>query len=145
AAALEGADVALVVMHKGSVAEAVQTEFLAPFAERRRLIFVLNFADQYGEASREQLKGQVRALATAQLGLLPNEVEVHAVSAREARAGRDASGEWGALLLSLRAMGERAVAERVRTGNAAGALRTLGEAAEGALGSTSELLVEVDD
>ena len=145
AQALEAADVALVVLHKGSVAEAVQAEFLAPFVARRRVIFVLNFADQYGAASREQLKDQVRALATQQLGLPVDQVEVYAVSAREARAGRDASGEWGALMLSLRAMGERAVAERVRTGNAAGALRALGEAAEAALNSTNELLGAVGE
>lgn len=145
AAALEGADVALVVLHKGSVAEAVQADFLAPFAARRRVIFVLNFADQYGPASRDQLKGQVRELARSQLGLPGDEVEVYAVSAREARAGRDASGEWGALMLSLRAMGERAVAERVRTGNAAGALKALAEAADAALTSTNELLASVDE
>src|SRR5690606_20103944 len=103
-AALEAADVALVVMHKSSVAEAVQTGFLAPFASRRRILFVLNFADQYGPQVREALKDQVRTLATERLGMETADVEVHAVSALEAKAGRDASGEWGALLLSLRAM-----------------------------------------
>ena len=144
-AALEAADVALVVMHKSSVAEAVQTGFLAPFASRRRILFVLNFADQYGPQVREALKDQVRTLATERLGMETADIEVHAVSALEAKAGRDASGEWGALLLSLRAMGERAVAERVRTGNAAGALRGLGQAAGSGLEALGNLLGEVEE
>src|SRR5262249_18785701 len=56
-AVLEQADLALVVLHRGSVAEAVQAEFLADFARRRRLVLVLNFGDQLGAEARAELKG----------------------------------------------------------------------------------------
>ncbi len=143
ARALEACDVALVVMHRGSVAEAVQAEFLEGFARRRRLLFVLNYADEYGKEAREALKAQVRELAHSRLGLPEGEVHPFAISAREAKAGRDVSGEFGALLLALREMGTRTVAERVRHGNAAAALAALSAHAREGLEATDALLAQV--
>jgi energy-coupling factor transporter ATP-binding protein EcfA2 len=143
ARALEACDVAVVVMHRGSVAEAVQADFLAGFASRRRLLFAVNYADEYGRESREALKEQVRRLAQERLGLAAEEVPVFAISAREARAGRDVTGEFGALLLSLRALGGAAVAERVRQGNAAAALRALAERVGAGLAEAERVLGQV--
>ncbi|MGQ0506607.1 MAG: GTPase [Myxococcaceae bacterium] len=124
-AVVENADVAIAVMHKGAVVEAAQVEFLRNFAQRRRLLFVLNFADELLPESREQLKRQVRQVAAAQLGLAENEVPIFAISALSAKRGEDPSGEWPLLYAALRSLGREAEIERVRAGNAAGILREL--------------------
>ncbi len=142
-AALERADVALAVMHKGAVVEAAQVEFLRGFARRRRLLFVLNFADELSEGSREQLKAQVREVALQQLGLPKEEARVYAVSAKAARQGEDPSGEWPLLLAGLRALGRQADIEKVRRSNAMGALRELGSALAPAVASTQAARAEV--
>jgi energy-coupling factor transporter ATP-binding protein EcfA2 len=139
-AALEHADVALVVMHRGSVAEATQVEFLSEFARRRALVFVLNFADELSAESREALKTQVRRLATEQYGLAPDAVPIFAISALQARQGKDASGEFGAFLFHLRELATQAVAARVRRGNALGALEELASRVQGALDETEATL-----
>ena len=59
-AVLDQVDAALVVFHRGSVAEARPTEALRPFARRRALLGVVNFADQLGAEARATLQGQVR-------------------------------------------------------------------------------------
>jgi energy-coupling factor transporter ATP-binding protein EcfA2 len=122
-AVLEQADVALVVLHKGSVAEAVQAQFLRPFATRRRLLFVLNHADLLAEPAREQLKAQAKQIAEERLGLA--DPEVYAVSALRWLQDSGDVGERGALLAALRGLGQRATAERIRRSNALGALREL--------------------
>lgn len=122
-AVLNEADVALVVLHKGSVAEAVQAEFLATFAHRRRLLFVLNHADLLSEDARRVLRDQIRALAKERLGL--DGADVYAISALAWVEGKSNVGERDALMVALRALGERTVAERIRRSNALGALREL--------------------
>ena len=122
-AVLDQADVALVVLHKGSVAEAVQTEFLARFAQRRRLIFVLNHSDLLSAASREELKAQVLRIARERLGV--GDVPVYAVSALQWLVGGTEVGERDELLAALRALGDKATSERIRRSNAVGALREL--------------------
>jgi energy-coupling factor transporter ATP-binding protein EcfA2 len=139
-AALERADMALVVMHRSSVAEAAQAEFLAPFARRRALVFLVNFADELAPESREVLKSQTRRLAAEQYGLPPESVPVFAISARAAQQGEDPSGEFGSLLFHLKGLATRAVAERVRRSNALGALEELAARVEGALKQTEETL-----
>lgn len=124
-AVVDAADVALVVMHKGSVAEAVQADFLSEFARRRRLVFVLNAADQYAPETRETLKLQTKQLAQSRLGLKPEDVEVFAISALEYKRGRDATGELPSFLDALKRLGERTTAEKVRRSNALGALREM--------------------
>ncbi len=140
-AALERADVALVVMHRGSVAEATQMEFLAEFARRRALVFLINFADELSPESRETLKSQARRLAGEQFGLALESVPVFAISARAAKEGKDPSGEFGALLFHLKSLATQAVAERVRRTNALGVLEELTGLVEGALKQTEETLV----
>jgi len=139
-AALERADVALVVMHRGSVAEATQIEFLAEFARRRALVFLINFADELSPDSRETLKSQARRLAGEQFGLALESVPVFAISARAAKEGKDPSGEFGALLFHLKSLATQAVAERVRRSNARGVLEELTTLVEGALKQTEETL-----
>ncbi|WP_224362472.1 GTPase [Hyalangium versicolor] len=139
-AALELADVALVVMHRGSVAEATQIEFLAEFARRRALVFLINFADELSADSREALKAQARKLASEQLGLPQDSIPAFAISARSAREGKDASGEFGAFLFHLRELASQAVASRVRRGNALGALEEMATRVEAALQETESLL-----
>lgn len=123
AAVVEQADVAIVVLHKGSVAEAVQAEFLAGFARRRRLLFVLNHADLLSAESQRILEEQIRALAAERLAV-PN-AEVYSVSALLWQQGRAEVGGREALLAALRDLGDQAVADRVRRSNALGALREL--------------------
>ncbi len=139
-AALERADVALVVMHRGSVAEASQVEFLTEFARRRALVFILNFADELSPESRETLKTQVRRVAAEQYGLAQEDVPVFAVSALAAKDGRDVSGEFGALLFHLRGLATQAVAARVRRTNALGALEEVSSQVQAALTETDALL-----
>ncbi|NMO19593.1 hypothetical protein HPC49_35150 [Pyxidicoccus fallax] len=139
-AALERADVALVVMHRGSVAEASQVEFLTEFARRRALVFILNFADELSPESRETLKTQVRRVASEQYGLAQADVPIFAVSALAAKDGRDVSGEFGALLFHLRGLATQAVAARVRRTNALGALEEVSSRVDAALKETEALL-----
>ncbi|HVE85569.1 MAG TPA: dynamin family protein [Myxococcales bacterium] len=129
-ALLERADVALAVMHRGSVAEASQLEFLREFARRRRLLFVVNFADQLGAASRDELKQQARDLAEKHLGVEGADVAVFAVSALKARTGVDASGEWTPFLQAVRDLSSRASVEKVRRSNAAAVLAEVQEVVE---------------
>ncbi|WP_404368215.1 GTPase [Corallococcus coralloides] len=139
-AALDKADVALVVMHRGSVAEATQVEFLTEFARRRALVFILNFADELSAESREALKSQVRRVATQHYGLAAEDVPVFAISARAAKDGQDVSGEFGPLLFHLRGLATQAVAARVRHTNALGALEELASTVQKALDDTDALL-----
>ncbi len=125
ATALERADVALAVMHKGAVVEAAQVSFLRPFAQRRRLLFVLNFADELGTDARELLKAQIRKVGAERFSVPPEELRVYAVSALAAKRGEDPSGEWPLLLAALRTLGRQADIERVRRSNAMGVLREL--------------------
>jgi energy-coupling factor transporter ATP-binding protein EcfA2 len=139
-AALERADLALVVMHRGSVAEATQADFLADFARRRSLVFLINFADELSPASREALRAQARRLASERYGLSPEAAPVFAISGRAAKQGLDPSGEFGALLFHLQSLATRAVAERVRRGNAEGSLEELRQHVRGALTETEATL-----
>ncbi len=144
-AALERADVALVVMHRGSVAEASQVEFLTEFARRRALVFILNFADELSPESRETLKAQVRRVASEQYGLAQEDVPVFTISALAAKDGRDVSGEFGALLFHLRGLATQAVAARVRRTNALGALEEVSSRVDAALKETDALLARTRD
>jgi len=140
---LDEADVALVVMHKGSIAEAAQADFLADFAQRRRLVWVVNFADQLAASSREELKAQVKALAQTRYGLPSDEVQVFALSARMAQSGEDASGELPAFFYALGRFAQKATAEKVRRSNAAAVLRDLKAQVTSALEATESGLADV--
>lgn len=126
-AGLEQADVAVVVLHRGSVAEATQLDFLAEFARRRRVVFVLNFADELGATAREELKSQVRRIAADQFGLKGEEAQVFAISALNARRGDGDVFEFPQLIEALKTLGESATTERIRASNAVAALREIVE------------------
>ncbi|MGA9523873.1 MAG: GTPase [Myxococcaceae bacterium] len=130
-AIVEQADVALVVLHKGSVAEAVQAEFLEELARRRRLVFVLNHADLLSADSQRILKEQARTVARERLGV--TDTEVYAISALAWQQGREDVGERAGLTEALRKLGERTTAERIRRSNALGALREIQSLVEPAL------------
>ncbi len=142
--ALELADVAMVVMHRGSVVEAVQADFLLPFARRRRLVFVLNFADQLSESSQAELRRQVSRLAEQQLHLAPDDVQVFAVSALQSKQLRTAGPGFLALVDSLRSLAARAVAEQVRSSNATGVLAELRSRVSAGLAQTESAISEVE-
>jgi GTPase SAR1 family protein len=158
-AALESADVAIAVMHRGSVAEAVQADFLAEFAARRRLVLVINHADLLGEAARTELKAQARkllgTLATAPATESPqhrevptspvslDDLPVFAVSAKKAQALDNAGHEFLALVEALRAMSARAAAEELRAGTAAAVLAELRQLTSAALAITEGALEEI--
>jgi len=143
-AVLEQADVAVVVMHKGAVVEATQAEFLADFARRRRLLFVLNFADELTPGSREALKTQAARVAASVLKIAPDEVQVFAISALEAKQGRDPSGEWPRLLNVLKGLQSEASREKIRRSNAVGILRELAERVTPALSVLTAVQADVD-
>ncbi len=122
-AIVEQADVALVVLHKGSVVEAVQAEFLEGLARRRRLLFVLNHADLLSADSQRIIKEQVRTVARERLGV--TDAEVYAISALAWQQGREDVGARSELTEALHKLGDRTTAERIRRSNALGALREL--------------------
>lgn len=138
------ADVIVVVMHRGSVAEASQAEFLDEFARRRGVVFVLNFADQLGPEARTQLKQQIRGLAASRHGLGEHEVRVFAVSATLAKQQGDPTGELPELLSTLKELGSRSAIERVRRSNAVAVLRQLEGEVGGAQRELEEILAEID-
>jgi energy-coupling factor transporter ATP-binding protein EcfA2 len=117
-AVLAEVDVAVVVLHRGSVAEARPNHALRPFARRRALFLVLNHADQLGTEARATLAAQAARVAVQSLGAaLPPPVFV--VSAAEARLGKDGE-DFQALVAALRPLADAAVAADVRGRNAAG-------------------------
>lgn len=136
---LERADVALVVLHKGSVVESASARFLEPFARRRELVFVLNFADELDPASRTLLKAQTRRVMEETLGVTGRDVPIFAISAKAAQAGADVTGEWRELLATLRALGDATVHARIRRSNAFAALDELSVLASGGLEATETL------
>jgi energy-coupling factor transporter ATP-binding protein EcfA2 len=142
-AIVEVADVALVVMHRGSVAEAAQANFLGEFARRRKLVFALNFADQLGPDARGELKSQIQRVAASQLGVGDGDAPVFAISAADAKRGVDPSGEWSAFVQALRELGSRSTAERIRRSNAVAILRELAEITAPALSDADAALGEV--
>ena len=90
-ALVELSDVLVVVLHHQSVVEAAGVSFLDAFAERRRLVFVLNRSDELTPEARDTLIGQVKTLAAERLAA--PDAPVVAVSARTATA-TPAAPEW---------------------------------------------------
>jgi energy-coupling factor transporter ATP-binding protein EcfA2 len=83
----ERADVLLVVLHRQSIVERSGALFLKEFSGRRRVVFLLNRADELTPKAREELLAQVREMAAGRLKLqVP---DVLAISAHAARHGGD--------------------------------------------------------
>ncbi len=134
-------DVAVVVLHRGSVAEAQPNQALRPFARRRALLLVLNHADQLGTEARAVLSAQAARVAVEELGALAPP-PVYVVSASRARQGQPGE-DWEALLAALRPLSEEAVAAQVRGRNSAGGLAELHQRVALGLSSTQALLATV--
>lgn len=109
-------DVLLVVLHHQSVVEAAAVSFLDAFAERRRMVFILNRSDELTPEARAALLEQVRTLATARFAV--PEAQVVALSARDAR-NTPGTTEW----VAFRAVLDRLTREpAVRTARRLNAL-----------------------
>ena len=141
-AVLDQVDAALVVFHRGSVAEARPADALRPFARRRALLGVVNFADQLGAEARKTLKEQVGRVLQAELGLT-EPPPVFAVSALRARLGEPLDDDWQALLQSLRTLAEAGVATELRRRNAEALLGQIRARVADALRTTEEAQGEV--
>jgi len=141
-AVLDQVDAALLVFHRGSVAEARPVDALRPFARRRALLGVVNFADQLGADARRTLKEQVGRVLQAELGL-PEPPPVFAVSALRARLGEPLDDDWTALLESLRTLAEAGVATELRRRNAEALLGQIRARVADALRATEEAQGEV--
>jgi energy-coupling factor transporter ATP-binding protein EcfA2 len=127
-------DVAVVVLHRGSVAEARPNAALRPFAKRRALLLVLNHADLLGGEARAALAAQAARVAVESLGA-PVPPPVYVVSAARARAGNP-DADWEALLAALHPFADEAVALDVRSRNARGVRALLRERVASALKAT---------
>ena len=141
-AVLDQVDAALVVFHRGSVAEARPTEALRPFARRRALLGVVNFADQLGAEARQTLRDQVGRVLQAELGLA-EPPPVFVVSALKARLGEPLDDDWQGLVHSLRSLAEAGVATELRRRNAEALLGQIRARISDALRTTEEAQGEV--
>ncbi len=130
-------DVAVVVLHRGSVAEARPNQALQPFARRRALLLVLNHADQLGAQARATLSAQAARVAVEALGAAtpPPVFVVSAARARDGQPGED----WEALVAALRRFAEEAVAAQVRGDNSARGLAELQQRVARGLDATRAL------
>lgn len=110
-------DVLVVVLHHQSVVEAASVSFVDMFAERRRLLFVLNRADELSGEARAALLAQARELA-ANRWHAPD-APVVSVSARAAQQQPQAEG-WAELCLVLHDMVRDSAIGGIRRLNALG-------------------------
>ena len=141
-AVLDQVDAALLVFHRGSVAEARPTDALRPFARRRALLGVVNFADQLGPEAQETLREQVARVLQAELGLA-EPPPVFVVSALRARLGEPLDDDWEVLQAQLRTLAEAGVATELRRRNAEALLGRSARRVADALRTTEEAQGEV--
>lgn len=120
----ERADVLLVTLHRQSIVEDAAVSFLDDFAGRRRLLFVLNRADELTPKAREELLAQIRRVAEQRLGV--QNPQAFAISAREAKAGRGGES-WTLLLAELERLVRDGILSGVRRHNALGSADQLGQ------------------
>ena len=113
----ERSDVLVVVLHHQSIVEEASVSFIDAFAGRRRLLFVLNRADELTPASREALLGQLRHLAATRWRA-PG-APVLSLSAREAQSQPSAEG-WSELCEALDELVRESAIGAVRRLNALG-------------------------
>lgn len=119
----ERADVLLVVLHRQSIVERSGALFLKEFSARRRVVFLLNRADELTPKARQELLAQVREMAAGRLKLqVP---EVLAISAHAARHGGD-SLEYPELIERLGTLVLDEDLVGVRRSNAVGAAAQIG-------------------
>jgi energy-coupling factor transporter ATP-binding protein EcfA2 len=116
-AVLDQVDAALLVFHRGSVAEARPSDALRPFARRRALLCVVNFADQLGVEAQQMLRAQVARVMEEELELT-EAPPVFVVSALRARLGEPQESDWPRLEAALHGLADGSVATDLRRRNA---------------------------
>lgn len=116
-AVLDQVDAALLVFHRGSVAEARPSDALRPFARRRALLCVVNFADQLGAEAQQMLRAQVARVMEEELELT-EAPPVFVVSALRARLGEPQESDWPRLEAALHGLADGSVATDLRRRNA---------------------------
>ena len=119
----ERSDVLVVVLHRQSIVEAASVSFVDAFSGRRRLVFVLNRADELAVHAREQLLAQVRELV-AERWQAPD-APVICLSAREAQSQPRAAG-WPELCRVLQEFARNSAIAGARRLNALGSAERIG-------------------
>lgn len=119
----ERSDVLVVVLHRQSIVEAASVSFVDAFSGRRRLVFVLNRADELTPQARAELLEQVRELA-AKRWQAP-EAPVLCLSAREAQSQPRAEG-WPELCRVLQEFARSSAIAGARRLNALGSAERIG-------------------
>jgi energy-coupling factor transporter ATP-binding protein EcfA2 len=142
-AVLDQVDAALLVFHRGSVAEARPTEALRPFARRRALLCVVNFADQLGAEAQQTLRGQVGRVVQEELEVA-EAPPVFVVSALRARLGEAAEDDWPRLEAALQDLADGSVATDLRRRNALAVLEQIRRTVAGGLEETEEARADVE-
>jgi energy-coupling factor transporter ATP-binding protein EcfA2 len=141
-AVLDQVDAALLVFHRGSVAEARPSDALRPFARRRALLCVVNFADQLGAEAQQTLRSQVARVVQEELEVA-EAPPVFVVSALRARLGEATEDDWPRLEAALQGLADGSVATDFRRRNALGVLeqirRTVADGLEETEGARSEV------
>lgn len=110
-------DVLVAVLHRQSVVEKAAVSFLESFRGRRRILFVLNRADELTGEARAMLLQQIRWLATERLQV--SKPQVVAISAKEAQTQTGVYG-WRELCEALQGFVGNQNLDSVRTLNAVG-------------------------
>jgi energy-coupling factor transporter ATP-binding protein EcfA2 len=140
-AVLDQVDAALLVFHRGSVAEARPSD--APAVRPpRALLCVVNFADQLGPEAQGTLRAQVSRVVEEELELT-EAPPVFVVSALRARLGEPAGEDWKRLEEALHELADGAVATDLRRRNALAVLEQIRQTVSAALEETDAARGEV--
>jgi len=116
-------DVLVVVAHRQSISELASVEFVDAFAGRRRLLLVLNRADELTSAARAELLAELARIAAERWGA-PDSFCV-ALSARRAKDDPDEPG-WAELCAALAELVHEGRLGRVRRWIALGTADEIG-------------------
>jgi GTP-binding protein EngB required for normal cell division len=119
----ERSDVLVVVLHRQSIVEAASVSFVDAFSRRRRLVFVLNRADELNPHARNELLAQVRDLA-AKRWQAPD-APVICLSARDAQSQPRTEG-WPELCRVLQDFARSSAIAGARRLNALGSAERIG-------------------
>jgi hypothetical protein len=141
-AVLDQVDAALLVFHRGSVAEARPSDVLRPFARRRALLCVVNFADQLGTEAQQMLRTQVARVMEEELELTESP-PVFVISALRARLGEPQETDWPRLEAALHGLADGSVATDLRRRNALAVLEQIRRTVTEGLEETDAARTEV--
>lgn len=116
-------DVLVVVAHRQSISELASVEFVDLFAGRRRMLFLLNRADELTPTARAELLAELSRLASERWNA--PDATCLAVSARRAKEDPEDPG-WPALCAALTELVDEGRLGRVRRLNALGTAEAIG-------------------